>query len=815
MSAIVRNIMSETPLGRIEPMRNGRAGTAGRPSASWLAGLGVLAASCSAGATTIIDWHSGHPSNHNPGSPVQAIVPFDDGSGPRTCVGGGFPSAGALEAAGVACWNGSAWTPLGARSAAGEAFALLVANGALWAGRSGGVERWNGSSWVPAGPFQASQVNALASYRGQVHAAGFFGEFQAHAPGIARWTGSRWETIGRLPINVLAELLVVDDALVVGGSFTTIDNRPAPGLARWDGAQWMPWPSGCDGAIRALAQGPQGLVVAGDFQSCGGEPTGPVARWDGSRWQALGADLPGPVRALAIHDHRVIAAGVHADADLPEAWVAEWGDGRWSSLAERTPGLILAIAAGPAGLEIAGSFAASADIPASNVARRVAGRWLPYATGAIEGRVATLLSHQGALYAGGHFIVPGDQPIRHLARWDGRSWQALGSTLDASVEALAVYGGRLHAGGSFTAAGSQTLRHVARLDGDWQPLADGTAWPVHGLVPWRNGLVAREWQFSASASSFRLRIWDGEVWSAIAPDQEIQVTPPIAVDGSLVFAVLGPRPVGLPQSRQIVAWNGSSLATVGEPFWDPPSALASHAGALFATGPLAGSSLPNTNFARYDGSAWQALPASSHRAGSNGQVFALHQGELWAGGSFRETGQPGGRQLARWTGTRFEPVGNDIGGALGPVLASQGARLIAGRGGRIGSEAITAALVAHGPALATSIRWQDPGLVVAGMTAILTVEVEAANAPRAGHLSVIGIPSGACTALDPERLDARRSRYRCKLRWTRPGPQALTAFYSGGGHDDTAWHAARSQPYLVDVRAEPPLFKSGFEPPGH
>lgn len=191
------------------------------------------------------------------------------------------------------------------------------------------------------------------------------------------------------------------------------------------------------------------------------------------------------------------------------------------------------------------------------------------------------------------------------------------------------------------------------------------------------------------------------------------------------------------------------------------------------------------------------------------------EAKLWAGGSFRETGQPGGRQLARWTGTRFEPVGKDIGGLLGPVLASHGARLIAGRGGRIGSEAITAALIAHGPALATSIRWQDPGPVVAGTAATLTVVVEAASAPRAGHLSVIGTPSGACTALEPEPLTERTARYRCKLRWSRAGPQALTAFYSGGGHDDSAWHASRSEPYIVEVRAEPPLFKSGFEPPGH
>jgi hypothetical protein len=59
-----------------------------------------------------------------------------------------------------------------------------------------------------------------------------------------------------------------------------------------------------------------------------------------------------------------------------------------------------------------------------------------------------------------------DNPInntRYIARWDGSTWNALGSGLNNSVSAIAVEGPDLYVGGWFTnTAGTPFTDHIAR-----------------------------------------------------------------------------------------------------------------------------------------------------------------------------------------------------------------------------------------------------------------------------------------------------------------------------------------------------------------
>jgi hypothetical protein len=77
-----------------------------------------------------------------------------------------------------------------------------------------------------------------------------------------------------------------------------------------------------------------------------------------------------------------------------------------------------------------------------------------------------------ALYVAGEFLNAGDVAARHIARWDGSSWTALGSGTDALVMALAVFddgsGAALYAGGAFTFAGG-VLRSGHRQVGTAPP----------------------------------------------------------------------------------------------------------------------------------------------------------------------------------------------------------------------------------------------------------------------------------------------------------------------------------------------------------
>jgi hypothetical protein len=76
--------------------------------------------------------------------------------------------------------------------------------------------------------------------------------------------------------------------------------------------------------------------------------------------------------------------------------------------------------------------------------------------------------YNGELIAGGEFTTAGGVTANRIARWNGTTWQALGTGMSGGyypyVLALAVYNGELIAGGGFTitTAGGQVSAYWAR-----------------------------------------------------------------------------------------------------------------------------------------------------------------------------------------------------------------------------------------------------------------------------------------------------------------------------------------------------------------
>jgi hypothetical protein len=88
-----------------------------------------------------------------------------------------------------------------------------------------------------------------------------------------------------------------------------------------------------------------------------------------------------------------------------------------------------------------------------------------------------------ALYAGGLFQIAGDVTANRVARWDGKSWSALGEGMPGDiitrVNALTVFddgtGPALYAGGYFAIAGEVEAHNIAQWDGrSWSALGSGT-----------------------------------------------------------------------------------------------------------------------------------------------------------------------------------------------------------------------------------------------------------------------------------------------------------------------------------------------------
>ena len=134
---------------------------------------------------------------------------------------------------------------------------------------------------------------------------------------------------------------------------------------------------------------------------------------------------------------------------------------------------------------------------ASGVARWDGRKWSPSVRGsAAPGgfhrapAVYALAVRGREVYAGGRFVTAGGTPANGIARWDGRTWTALGGGVrtgmyDGVVRALAARGGSMPAVSSSSAGGAEAY-NIARWDGQqvgvWAA-ASGVIWKTS----WRSG----------------------------------------------------------------------------------------------------------------------------------------------------------------------------------------------------------------------------------------------------------------------------------------------------------------------------------------
>jgi hypothetical protein len=347
------------------------------------------------------------------GGTADALLPFDDGSGPVLWVGGDV-GVGAFPSDNVARWNGTNWIYTPGLDDAVTSFGVFDdGHGpSLYVGGlfDTGIARWNGTGWATLGAPPGS---------------GLFGDYMVWAAAMTSFdSGSGPE-------------------LYIGGTFHGGGATDSFAIIRWDGTNWHPLGSGLGPtsgsqvaqvyALQVFDDGSgSALYVAGTFTTAGGVPVNDIARWNGTGWSAVGTGADGP-------DHVVTALSVFDDG------------------------------AGPA-LYAAGSFASAG----SNIARWDGTRWTgipnplqlsPYALFAFDDGTGRALYAAGIKFG---FNVS-------IARWDGHSWSTMGGGLDgivpsnAAVYTLALtafdeghgHGPELFVGGGFVRAGggirSQTV----------------------------------------------------------------------------------------------------------------------------------------------------------------------------------------------------------------------------------------------------------------------------------------------------------------------------------------------------------------------
>jgi hypothetical protein len=236
------------------------------------------------------------------------------------------------------------------------------------------------------------------------------------ATNIAKREGVTWVSLagGVRSGHIAAASASVSD-LYVGGSFSTAGIIVASNVARWDGTSWAPLGAGINGLVRAIAVRGNEVFVGGSFTLAGGVGANNIAKWDGTNWSALGDGI------VPVFE--------------PNEWV----------------GAVDSLAVSGTDLFVGGRFRNAGGIGATNIARWDGTNWyalgngLRYfdGTGSENGAVRALAVINGVLYAGGEFRLAGDVEATNIARWDGSSWQPVGSGVNDLSECLSVQFKRL------------------------------------------------------------------------------------------------------------------------------------------------------------------------------------------------------------------------------------------------------------------------------------------------------------------------------------------------------------------------------------
>jgi trimeric autotransporter adhesin len=513
-------------------------------------------------AAGIARWRGGSPGwssignlDLSGGAGAYALTVFDDGSGPALYVGGSFGGAASVPSPRVVRYSASGWSAVGGgigqpyaadpilaltATPAGAAHPQLYAGGTHRAtGAAPTVYRWDGTSWGALRHIPGQFIAALALVDSggpedpDLVVGGTFTLSQ-----LWHLQGGTWTVTG--PTFPVRSLLLLDDpptaprTLAVGGG-------PSGGIARWRAGEPLPWmpPRGLvgGGEVRALkwhddGSGPA-LYAAGTFNRIGGVSDQRLARWDGQQWSQVGSQtLAGlEINALEVFEAPTgpggnhLYAGGYVSIGQFNAGLARWDGQTWQNMVlTNTPVRMLRTLTfqGQRRLYVGGSFQYAGAVLAPGIFTWDGSTAAPLGGGvhANDGwnvSAATIFDDGTGpgLYIAGRFTHAGGVPANSIARWDGASYQALGSGLQGAggtgqVHALAVYGRtappRLFAAGSFTQAGGQPVQYIAAWNGaTWAPLPTPTGFvSVRSLTNFDDGPVPR---LLVGSTWY---VWDGE-----------------------------------------------------------------------------------------------------------------------------------------------------------------------------------------------------------------------------------------------------------------------------------------------------------------
>ena len=330
---------------------------------------------------------------------------------------------------------------------------------------------------------------------------------------------------------------------------------------------------------------------------------------------------------------------------------------------------------------VGGIFRSVGGVPAVGLARWNGKTWS--AVGGFKGVALALASDGTNLYVGGAFTNIGGISNNNFAKWDGTNWSGVGgvgigyydNSVSYSVQTIALRNGQIYVGGSFTNAGSVAVTNFARWDGTSWSQPGGGVGVTGELVDsiQLNGTdvyAAGKFTTAGGVPALNIAKWNGSAWSPLGTG--LKASPSNTPVDALAF--LGPdlyasgtftNAGGIPVNH-VAKWDGAAWYSIG-PINGTGVRAVSNSGSIYFCGDfnLAGNSVIGDHIVRYDGASWHGV------AGKPGQgthlfvqALALGADGLYMGGFFSAAGSTPAAGIARWDGTNWNSLNGGIGGTF-------------------------------------------------------------------------------------------------------------------------------------------------------
>lgn len=587
-------------------------------------------------------------------------------------VGGSFHNAGGSPANYFAHWSGSSWSsPGGGCNQA--VWSILFTAGDLYIGgdftTAGGVSaahiaRYSGGNFYAMGSGFNNNVTAIEAIGSDIYAGGTFTlSGDSSVSGIAKWTGSAWQKVGGDVTGSVFALETDGTNLYAGGNFQSAGGVVCNNVAKWNGISWSAFNNGVNGSVYALLYSYSELYVGGYFIASDhfGNPVQNYIIWSSSEWAAYRGFSNDVVRAIGLKNDLTVVGGdftqfgmLVSTGNSPSNHLAIYN----SSLYDYTPiGKVLnshidAVAVTPSALYVSGLFNAIGDSSFRKVAKWNGYTWEPLGSGINSswGQARTLATHDNDVYVGGYFDQAGEISVGNIAKWNGSSWNSMAGGVNGGVQSIKYDPAYeyIYAGGYFTSAGGGGGKYIARYNGtNWAALgSDDLDSAVLALdVDLDNGDVYAGGMFTTGNENTLNHIakWNGTSWSNLGA----------GIDGP-VFAVKYVKPylyvggqfshAGGVEAKNIARWNGFTWEALGSGVGSDPDdvvrAIEVYGEYVYAGGRFGVAGGVNASgVAKWDGHQWSALGSASDPY-DNQTVVAITAGnsDIYFGGIQREMG---------------------------------------------------------------------------------------------------------------------------------------------------------------------------------